>query len=228
MTTYRVMLKLLSPTLIGSGEGAGALIDTDIVFDKVGLPFVPAKRVKGCLRDSIEQLWKIMQIQAHMPCAERLESDVMQTFGQKGQPGPAPVYFSSLTLEDYAESYAWLNYFLQHQRYTDILSREKIIERFSSRRQQTKIHADGVAEDGSLRTSRVLNAGLTFSGELTIEHVTHHDRLLTILLLACANLRSIGTKRNRGFGDVRFSLQRDDGTELSLHERWKELISCTT
>jgi CRISPR/Cas system CSM-associated protein Csm3 (group 7 of RAMP superfamily) len=226
MKTYRLTLKLLSPTLIGSGEGFGALIDTDIVFDEVGLPLVPAKRIKGCLRDAANEVCGMME-QAQMPCHQKIKDDIGLTFGDRGQGESAPVYFSNLTLEDYAGSYAWLNYFLQQHAYPDLLSREKIVESFTNLRQQTKINPDGVAEDHSLRTIRVLKTGLRFSGDLTIENVTQHDQLLAILLLACANFRAIGTKRNRGLGDVRCTLW-EGNTELSLHERWEGIIACTT
>ena len=41
-------VKLKSYTLCGSGEGRG-LIDSDIVFDRHGIPFIPGRRVKGLL-----------------------------------------------------------------------------------------------------------------------------------------------------------------------------------
>ena len=39
MKTLTIELKLLSNTLIGSGEGFGAIIDTDVVFDETGIPY---------------------------------------------------------------------------------------------------------------------------------------------------------------------------------------------
>lgn len=47
MAVFTFNLELLSDTLIGSGEGWGATIDTDVVFDDFGLPYIPARRVKG-------------------------------------------------------------------------------------------------------------------------------------------------------------------------------------
>jgi hypothetical protein len=38
MNTYKLVIKLKSSTLVGSGVGFGAEIDTDIIFDELGLP----------------------------------------------------------------------------------------------------------------------------------------------------------------------------------------------
>jgi CRISPR/Cas system CMR subunit Cmr4 (Cas7 group RAMP superfamily) len=58
----RLELHLESPVLIGSGEGWGSVIDTDVVFDEVGLPFIPARRVKGVLRESTLELLEMFVI----------------------------------------------------------------------------------------------------------------------------------------------------------------------
>ena len=56
MEEYTLKVKLVSPALTASGEGFGAIIDTDIVFDETGLPYIPAKRIKGCLLDSASEV----------------------------------------------------------------------------------------------------------------------------------------------------------------------------
>ena len=40
---YKIILKTLSDTLIGSGKSSGTIIDSDIVFDSHCLPYIPAK-----------------------------------------------------------------------------------------------------------------------------------------------------------------------------------------
>ena len=54
--TFKMKIQLLSETLIGAAEGFGAIIDKDSVFDEVGLPIVPGKRVKGILREQANLL----------------------------------------------------------------------------------------------------------------------------------------------------------------------------
>ena len=62
MNNYKLVLELKSPTLIGSGSGFGAEIDTDIVFDELGLPYIPSKRIKGCLRDAIKEIEEMFSL----------------------------------------------------------------------------------------------------------------------------------------------------------------------
>lgn len=61
MKTLIMEVELLIPCLVGSGTGYGPLIDTDIVFDENGIPFIPAKRIKGCLRDSAIEICKYFE-----------------------------------------------------------------------------------------------------------------------------------------------------------------------
>jgi CRISPR-associated protein Csx10 len=55
---YLIQIQLLSDTLIGAAEGYGAVIDKDSVFDEVGLPIIPGKRVKGIFREQADLLQK--------------------------------------------------------------------------------------------------------------------------------------------------------------------------
>ena len=56
MATYTIQIELLSSTLIGSGSGFGATIDADVMLDECGVPYIPVKRIKGCLKDAAEEL----------------------------------------------------------------------------------------------------------------------------------------------------------------------------
>lgn len=193
---YTIELTLKSDALIGSGEGYGAIIDSDIVFDDLGIPYIPAKRIKGCLRASADELSEIFR-------SAKIDYPVKisKTFGCPGQKQATPVYFSNLVIKEYEKSRKWLEYLTQE--YSAILSKESILSTFTEIRQQTAIdEKEGVADEHSLRTIRVLKKGLTFSGEVLIED----DSVTKSLALACLNLRHLGTKRNRGFGEVEVKL----------------------
>ena len=82
MSVFKLNLKLLSDTLIGSGEGWGAIIDNDIVFDDFGLPYIPARRVKGCLRESALEVMEMFE-QSGISFASR--GDIGTLFGKPGQ-----------------------------------------------------------------------------------------------------------------------------------------------
>lgn len=218
MKTYHLKLELLSPALAGSGEGYGAIIDSDIVFDDIGIPYIPAKRIKGCLLDSaneVKDMFTSAGIGFNLP--------ISNIFGDIGTEHSAPVYFSNLTIENYDQNKAWLKYYLKMGKYKNILSKENILECFTEIRQQTRIdETDGVAFEGSLRTSRLIRKGWTFTGEVVVEHPDQN--ILETLALACMNFRRFGTSRNRGFGEVRCTLL-DGGNEISIQSRLEEL--CT-
>ncbi len=220
MSKYTVTLTLQSPTLVGSGEGFGARIDTDVVLDDVGLPFIPAKRVKGCLKDAAQDVQEMLGV-----ASIKKELAIERTFGVPGKAQSTPVYFSNLTLKDYEQNTAWLRYLLQHKQYGDILSRDNISEALSETRQQTAITDAGVARKNSLRRIRVLRQGLVFFGTIRIDD-ERQEPILNTLAFACANFRAFGTKRNRGFGDVRCALF-DGENEVLLQDAWKEVVGCS-
>jgi CRISPR-associated protein Csx10 len=217
MKEYQLDLELLSPTLAGSGVGFGAEINTDVVFNDLGMPFIPAKRLKGCLRDAALEVQEMFEAAG----IAREELRIEDTFGRVGDKSSAPVYFSNLYLEGYAQNQAWLRYFTKAEKYKRFISPERILVTFTEVRQQTQINDEGAAFDQSLRTIRVLRKGLKFYGEVRIASDDEH--ILNTLLFACRNLRRFGTKRNRGFGEVRCTLLTKDGQFLSIDERVEDL-----
>jgi CRISPR-associated protein Csx10 len=225
MKTYTLKLKLLSPCLIGSGEGFGAVIDSDIVFDEFGIPYIPAKRIKGCLRDSaIEVCEMFEQADIKMFVLEEEDSEnkfkiVSHIFGKPGDEKPAPVYFSNLTIERYEEIVQWIRYLMK--KYPNIITRESIINQYTELRQQTAIDEEtGTAKEHSLRTIRVAKKGISFIGEIDIEVV--NDDMIKLLYFACENLRYIGTKRNRGFGKVKCELY-ENSTPINYLNKLEEI-----
>lgn len=50
--TLEITLK--SDLCMGSGFAYAGIIDSDIVYDRYGLPYIPARRLKGCIRESAE------------------------------------------------------------------------------------------------------------------------------------------------------------------------------
>lgn len=213
MRTFTIKITLESDALIGSGEGFGAIIDTDIVFDKVGIPYIPARRTKGCLRDSARETCAMLEsagIDSFIDLRKEEEPEegyriVNDVFGRTGQEKPSPVFFSRLTIENYDANRKWLKYLLKE--YTELLSAQNVLSAFTEIRQQTAIdEKSGVAKEHSLRTVRVVKKGVKFEGEIQVEN----DNAVELLSLACLNLKNIGTKRNRGFGEVLCELFEGD------------------
>lgn len=218
MEEYILKVTLNSPALTSSGEGFGAIIDTDIVFDETGLPYIPAKRIKGCLRDSALEVKDMFFDHSEI----NLSLYINKTFGDVGTKTSAPVYISNLYIENYTKNKEWLNYFLKSDDYKAVLSKDKILETFTHIRRQTAIGDNGVAREHSLRTARVINKGTCFFGD--IKTANKDDEIINTLTLACLNFRHMGTMRNKGFGEIKCSLHdKKTGEEISITDKLEGL-----
>ena len=197
--TYKVQIQLLSDTLIGATEVYGAIIDKDSVFDEVGLPIIPGKRVKGILRAEAELLNKYQPI-AIQPWNDNSKKTAIEIlFGDAGITDKNTEYLSvsNFTLPDYKANKTYLKYLIQENE----ISRSEVIAHFTTMRMMTRIDEDGIAENTSLRTFRVLKKGLVFEGELTFDS-DYLDKFKSIVALT----RRIGSMRNRGLGQIQCRL----------------------
>ncbi len=207
MKKYIIKIKLLSDTLLGSGEGLGANIDLDIVLDKMGIPYIPARRIKGVLKDAVQDTIEMLK-QANIEFTEIINSE--NIFGKPGQPESSKIFFSNLYLTEYNKSLNWFRYLKSE--FKDSFSEDVFTDYFTSIRHQTQIDETGVTKEGSLRTFRVLNSGVEFEGTIEIED---EKEKIEIIALACNNLRNIGMMRNRGFGEVNVKLFDEDKNNLT-------------
>src|SRR3990170_6938802 len=134
MTELTLMIELKSDALIGTGEGWGATIDSDIVFDDEGLPYIPAKRIKGCLRESALEVAEMFE-QSKM--TDKMSDSISVLFGDAGNIRSAQLEFSNCYLKDYILSKKWLKWANDAQK--NVLSKEIIVSTFTSIRQHTAI-----------------------------------------------------------------------------------------
>ena len=193
---YTLTIILLSPTMLMSGQG-DVNTDSTIVHDRYGIPFIPAKRVRGVLYESALEVAEMMQ-------AAGLKTftidDVKVLFNRLESVEDNPrLSLSNLTIADYDVVASELAALEQH--YPDVFTKKRVLEEYTSMRYYTSIdQVTGTALEGTLHNSRVLNRGLVFSGRIGVEDITETERLI----LACAvrNLTGIGGKRNRGFGQI--------------------------
>jgi CRISPR/Cas system CSM-associated protein Csm3 (group 7 of RAMP superfamily) len=214
MSEYIVTISLESNCLLGSGEGWGSVVDADIVFDNIGLPYFPARRLKGCIRESAKEVLEMMEC-AGIKKFNKQQIDL--AFGRPGETDGANVIFNNLYLPNYKDVVSWCSWALQE--FKCALSPEVIVNSFTNIRQQTSINDKGIAEDKSLRTFRVLKSGLKFEGSVMIKK--ENTEILNLLALSCSNLRYVGTMRNRGYGKVTCSLKKGD---MNLSTRYIEQL----
>lgn len=207
MKRYKIIIKLESDVLIGSGSGFGATIDSDIIFDSYGLPYIPAKRIKGCLVDSYNQV-ETMFTQSGI----QFKGNKQITFGEQGKEQPAEVYFENLYLKNYENIKEWVEYLSYKDHYPEFFNLDSILSLMTYTRSQTTIE-NGVAKDTSLRKQRVLTKGLEFVGNIDILS-NNLQEIENTLSLACKNLKALGTKRNRGLGEVSCIIETDGKENL--------------
>lgn len=184
----KMTVRLDSYALCGSGEGAG-LIDSDIVHDCQGIPYLPGRRLKGLLKESAMEVSEMLGMAS--------PALVNHIFGDDGfQPG----IVRTPNLFPMGHDASWdaaLSKLLEAQENT-LITPATIRSDFTAIRQQTAIGQDGVALNASLRIGRMLKPGIVFCGDLIV--ADRDPSVSALLWLAVRNLRRIGTRRNRGQG----------------------------
>lgn len=209
MATYRLKIELLSDLCVSDGGIYNSALDIDICQDAYGFPYIPAKRIKGCLRESALEL------------ADWGENvDIGKLFGDKGKRENAGILrISDAVLPDSVENRAEID-----ASNSVIYHKQNILNQYSYVRTQTSIDNEtGVAKPTSLRTMRVAKKGLAFEAKLRVANINENangcddaeaqaDDTMTskewksVLDLICANLTHMGNSRTRGLGEVRVTL----------------------
>jgi CRISPR-associated protein Csx10 len=191
-------------------------VDREVIFSKTGLPYIPARRLKGLLRDAFRDVTSILKLQGSGTEFEKIESHL---FGGIGQSFSGVLRFCNATLCDPQTLQPeptlepWLASILSSQSAnsdTDrVIHREEIIHEFTELRRQTRIgRKKGVASENTLRVTRVLRSGLAFRASINtsckLSRDTEH-----MLALGVSGLQQLGSSRTRGLGHVRCRLFSD-------------------
>ena len=136
---YKLMLKLLSDACIGSGTGNGLSVDLD-VCNNDGIPYIPAKRIKGLFKDAAKE---------YSDNIEKIDYDSL--FGVAVASGEN----KNITGELY---------------FTDgIVKNIDNNKGYITTRTQIKIDKKtGITENSTLRFINVVNKGTTFESEISI------------------------------------------------------------
>ena len=201
MTNYVLEIKLQSPLTSASGEGRIGLVDRDVVFDDVGLPILPGRRLKGLWRDAYRDV-----ADAWQQCGERFTS-VEQIFGDSGRSpgdGTACIHVANAELKEASSLKEWLVYLQQPE--IRKLHPDDVVNHYATVRAQTAIdRLTGAAKENTLRLTRVLKANLVFWAPVRFAG-DPNTALQNALALGAAALQHMGTARTRGLGEVRCRL----------------------
>ena len=173
--SMRITLK--SDLCAGSGEGFSSGIDQDVCFDRKGLPVIPGRRLKGCLREAAE--------------LARCTS-IDEIFGCSGSSVAGSIRVGNAVLARDMRKKVVPN---------DV---QRTLEAYTSLRAMTRIdEVTGSAQDNTLRVVRVVRhfvegEELVFEASVFIDG----EREKELRRIAPA-MRNIGLMRNKGLGAVR-------------------------
>ncbi|HQI81908.1 MAG TPA: hypothetical protein PLR71_10160, partial [Deltaproteobacteria bacterium] len=184
----------------GSGEGLAGVLDTDIAYDDVGLPFIPAKRLKGLLRESAMELETLGAV---------LQGTVQALFGTGYAPTGAEFKVSNGCIRQYGQTHRALQWLQGNERYGRLFHPHAVLGCFTRIRSQTAMTAEGTYADRSLRSMRVLNRGQEFFFALEAPEA-HRPTLETV----CKVTRAMGAGRTRGLGQIRLELVDEESNDL--------------
>lgn len=180
---FKYKIEILSEWHIGSGLGAGAETDAEILKDEHGLPYIPGKTIKGLLKDACHDIADVRSdIISH--------DDIVRIFGnydnESNQSIAGHSYFENATL-DPIETAEIVGNGLQNFLFKNIAS--------------TSIDKNGIADDKSLRTMEVCMP-LTVNGSIDVGEADKER-----LQLAAKWIRHLGINRNRGLGRCKFIIE---------------------
>lgn len=179
----KLVITLKSDLCVASGDGFSGSIDVDVVYDKNGIPFIPGKRLKGCLRSAAEEF---------------LPAEVIDViFGTAGG-NAGCLRLGNAVIKDYEET---AKYFESHG-----VDAQNVLSLFTYTRASTGINETGYAVEGSLRFMRVVShfvggEEMQFFADVQVD-AEQRETFEKI----CRALRNIGYRRNRGLGAVRCEL----------------------
>jgi len=200
---YLLSIRPLSYLLVGSGEGS-VLVDSDVVFHPSGFPYIPARRIKGILRESM------MEVIEMLGCDDQEGEDFIKCFfGVEGAQAPTGLLsFGNAYISPWKQ--------IKENLIDSGLCPHHIQAYLTQEIQQTALGEGGVAKKRSLRNYRTIKplenvffeAEISCAGELD-------EKKLDLLQKAVLNFRYLGTRRNRGFGHVKCSLEKSADSAMA-------------
>lgn len=185
---YELKITLKSDLCPASGDGFSLTIDTDVCYDRYGLPTIPSRRLKGCMLEAAMYIG-----------AENID----EIFGVAGDESGGSLRIGNAVLENYGS--------LRKQAKCSGRNAQQILSLFTAVRASTAIEND-TAKKESLRFMRVVNHYSPLDGKETtfVAHIEVDEKYYSQLERICRATRNIGYKRSRGFGAVSCRLTNAD------------------
>ena len=214
MVTIQNSLKitLKSDLCAGSGFSYAGIIDSDISYDKYGVPFISGRRLKGCMKEAAGMI-------------QTEPAQIKRIFGVSGDTGTYGVIIGNAFPLGWKKKEKTIA-ILKEKSFeaAKYLTPQDLLEQFTMVQAQTKIGEEGVAQDGSLRFTRVVRQNdfaekekaVVFEAPISYTcRKEEREELETVLLRIVKATRHIGMKRNRGLGNIQIEL----GSGQELHSK---------
>lgn len=194
----KIRIELLSDLCTYSGETYNSLVDMDVIYDEYGIPYIPAKRIKGCIREAALEMQELGVISAE---------EYHRLFGREGNQ-KSTFWLSNAYIKDYKQILSDLQKF----QVKELVTPQNVLEQYTSMRTQTAVNLEnGVADKTSLRTMRVVNKGLVFEAECAVKEEDKKN-----FKNAASLVKHMGVSRTRGLGLVCMTVD-----EKSEEKKWR-------
>ena len=191
MAALKIKIELKSDLCSYSGEVYNTTVDTDVVYDNYGIPYIPAKRIKGCIRESALELKELGLIDSY--------DDI---FGKEGDQRSL-FTLSNAKIENYDAVVNAIKAFP----YKEIVEPQKVLKQYTYVRTQTSVDPKtGSAIENTLRTTRVVKKGQVFYAECDFEG---DDDQLYDFKKAVSIVKHMGVSRSRGLGLVNLTVETE-------------------
>lgn len=191
----RIKIELQSDLCAGSGYSFAGIIDSDVCYDDCGIPFLPARRLKGCMRETAQTtLYALLS-----------EEDISAIFGVRGQKAATGIFVSDARICNYETFYHELKECMANDKMKGIITPQKVLDTYTTVKAQTQIDDSGVADDSTLRFTRTVNQknSLTKEDIIFLADIIYEEAYETKLEWILKATRNIGLHRNRGLGAVK-------------------------
>ena len=195
MKILQLTIELKSDMCCGTGTGDGVQFDTVSAYNDYGLPYIPAKRLKGLLREQAEFL---------IAFDPENKNFVEILFGKGEQAGALIV--NNAEIKNVRNLKEDLDKLFKSQ--PSLYNPSAVAEYYTVARHATQMK-NGVAKPQSLRTIGAVPSGTIFEATLYLDDSSSSEKVE--FLRKCAKLlRHIGLNRTRGYGEAVCTLEEQE------------------
>jgi len=201
MEEYLIRINVLTDAVFGSGYSVPGFIDTDVLYDEYGFPYLKGKTLKGKLGEMatvfVNMVKSVPELKNY---GEVFQQKKDRLFGVAHEFDPNRLKFSDCEVSKNVR-----DYFRMHMQDSTITP-DEILNALTHTETVTSIDYErGAAKKNSLRSFRVINRGITLYSKVISPFILDNDERI-ILASSCSLLRHLGSYETKGKGYADVSL----------------------